>query len=233
MNATVLEPMAQGNVATTAQRVGVLLVDDHELVRDGLRMVVDGTDDLEVLAAVADAEQARQACVEKDADVAVVDLVLGEGGDGLELVKWIHAHHPTTRCVVASMHDERLYGERALRAGAYGYVSKSAPARTVLDAIRKARAGEMHFSSGLVDAMLRGAKGTAPRQRTAMEQLSDRELQVFRAIGQGLTSKEIAHQLNVSVSTIDTYRERLKGKLGLANAAELVHRATRWKLENA
>lgn len=234
MNETVLDNMTdEADVAVTPRRVTVLLVDDHELVRDGLRLVIDRTDDLEVVAAVADVQAAEQVCLEKHPDVAVVDLVLGPGSDGLELVKWIHANHPSTRCVVSSMHDERLYGERALRAGAYGYVSKSAPARTVLDAIRKARAGEMHFSAGLVDAMLRGAKGMGPRQRTPMEQLSDRELQVFRAIGQGMTSKEIAHRLNVSVSTIDTYRERLKGKLGLANAAELVHRATRWMLENA
>lgn len=131
---------------------------------------------------------------------------------------------------MSSLHDESLYGERALRAGASGYVSKSAPARAVLDAIRNALAGQLHLSAALVIAMLRRAPGS--KGRLGMEQLSDRELQVFRGIGQGHASKEIAGGLHLSVSTVDTYRERLKTKLGLSSGAELVHRATRWMLEH-
>ena len=216
-----------------APRRRVLLVDDHEMVRDGLRLIIDGTSDLRVCADVPDAEQACVAIAELEPDVAVIDLSLRPSGiDGLGLVKWIHAHHPKTRTVVSSMHEEQIYGERALRAGASGYVSKSAPARTVIDAIRQACSGHLHFSAELVDAMLRRAAQGGAHRRSSIEQLSDRELQVFRAIGEGLASKEIAKALNVSVSTVDTYRERLKIKLDISSAAELVHRATRWTLEN-
>lgn len=211
------------------ERSTVLLVDDHQLVRDGLRLVIDGTDDLQVCADVPDVEQARDAVTRLSPAVVLVDLSLGSGCDGLELVKWIHARHTGIKSVVASMHDEALYGERALLAGASGYVSKSAPARKVLDAIRSARDGQLHFSQKLLDAMLRRAAGSAPR--SAIETLSDRELQVLNRIGQGLASKEIADALNLSVSTVDTYRERLKTKLGLGNGYELVHWATRWMLE--
>jgi DNA-binding NarL/FixJ family response regulator len=219
--------------ASSAGRKRVLLIDDHELVRDGLRLIIDGTKDLCVCGDVSDVAGGQQAVAELQPDVAIVDLSLHAGGiDGLSLVKWIYTHHPKTKCVVSSMHEERLYGERALRAGAAGYVSKSAPARSVLEAIRRACAGQLHFSQELVDAMLRRSAHSGRVERSPIENFSDRELQVFRGIGQGLSSKEIASSLHVSVSTIDTYRERLKVKLGVAGGAELVHRATRWNLEN-
>jgi DNA-binding NarL/FixJ family response regulator len=209
----------------------VLLVDDHQLVRDGLRLIIDGTEDLSVCADVPDAEQARHAIGTLHPDVALVDMSLGSSLEGLELVKWITARHPEIRSVVASMHDEGLYGERALRAGASGYVSKSAPARQVLDAIRSARDGRLHFSERLLSTTQRRSRH-ASGQRSLIETLSDRELQVLRCIGQGLASKEIAASLQVSVSSVDTYRERLKSKLGLSSGNELVHWATRWVLEN-
>lgn len=215
---------------TATTRASVLLVDDHEVVRDGLRLIIDGTPDLRVCADVPNIDAARLAVEQHGPAVAVIDLSLENGGDGLQLVKWMHAQHRGIKIVVSSMHDESLYGERALRAGASGYVSKSAPARTVLDAIRAALSGQLHFSAALVDAMLRRAPGT--RGRTGIEQLSDRELQVFRGIGQGRASKEIAEALHLSVSTVDTYRERLKTKLGISSGAELVNRATRWMLEH-
>jgi DNA-binding NarL/FixJ family response regulator len=219
--------------ASTVGRRRVLLIDDHELVRDGLRLIIDGTRDLCVCGDVADVASGQQAVTELQPDVAVVDLSLRAGGiDGLSLVKWIYTHEPTTKCVASSMLEERLYGERALRAGATGYVSKSGPARSVLEAIRRACAGQLHFSQELVDAMLRRSAHSGRIERSPIENFSDRELQVFRAIGQGLSSKEIAAALHVSVSTIDTYRERLKTKLGVGSGAELVHRATCWNLEN-
>jgi DNA-binding NarL/FixJ family response regulator len=131
------------------------------------------------------------------------------------------------------MHDERLYGERALRAGASGYVSKSASGTTVVEAIRRACKGQLYFSLSLVETMqLRSNRGR-PADMWPIEKLSDRELEVFRSIGRGLSSKEIARDLNVGISTVDTYRERLKTKLSLASGTELVYSATRWMLENA
>ena len=220
-------------VAEAVERRRVLLVDDHQLVRDGLRLMIDGTPDLCVCADVSDAARARAIVARLGPDVAVVDLSLRRSGeDGLDLVKWICAHHPKTKLVVSSMHEERLYGERALRAGASGYVSKSASGQTVLEAIRRACEGQLFFSQAVVDSMLLRARSGKEQGLSPVERLSDRELQVFRGIGQGRTTKEIASELNVGLSTVDTYRERLKAKLQIGSGAELVHRATRWTLEN-
>lgn len=223
------------NAATdgTTGRRRILLVDDHPLVREGLRIVIDETDDLLVCGDVADAARAQDAVTALMPDVVVVDISLGAAGDdGLALVKWICAHRPATRSVVSSMHEERLYGERALRAGASGYVSKTAAASAVLEAIRRAASGQLYFGQALVDAMLQRTRSGRAAECSPVDRLSDRELQVFRFIGQGLSSKEIAGRLTVGISTVDTYRERLKIKLGVVNGAELVHRATRWSLEN-
>jgi DNA-binding NarL/FixJ family response regulator len=223
------------NAATdgTTGRRRILLVDDHPLVREGLRIVIDETEDLLVCGDVADSARAQDAVTALMPDVVVVDISLGAAGDdGLALVKWICAHHPATRAVVSSMHEERLYGERALRAGASGYVSKTAAASAVLEAIRRAANGQLYFGQALIDAMLQRTRNGRAAERSPVDRLSDRELQVFRFIGQGLSSKEIAGRLAVGISTVDTYRERLKIKLGVVNGAELVHRATRWSLEN-
>jgi DNA-binding NarL/FixJ family response regulator len=225
------EPCA---VAEAIERKRVLLVDDHQLVREGLRLMIDGTPDLCVCADVSDAALARQIVSRLKPDVAVVDLSLRRSDDdGLALVKWICANEPKTKTVVSSMHEERVYGERALRAGASGYVSKSTSGRTVLDAIRRACNGQLFFSQALIDAMLMRAGGNHRGDRSAVDNFSDRELQVFRCIGQGMTTKEIASELQVGISTVDTYRERLKRKLQVVSSAELVHRATRWTLENS
>jgi DNA-binding NarL/FixJ family response regulator len=214
-------------------RKRVLLVDDHQLVREGLRLIIKGTDDLFVCADVGDASLGRQAVAELRPDVAVVDLSLGASGDdGLALVKWICAHHPQTRSVVSSMHDERLFGERALRAGASGYVNKSTSGTTVVEAIRRACKGELFFSQSLVEAMQSRSRRGHLVDTSPIEKLSDRELEVFRCIGRGLSSKEIARRLNVGISTVDTYRERLKAKLSIDSGTELVYCATRWTLEN-
>ena len=216
-----------GGAATTR----VLIVDDHEVVREGLRLLINAAAGLHVCGEAANASEARLAVEQLCPDVAIVDLSLGNGS-GLDLVRWIKTNHPAVRSIVASMHEENLYGLRALRAGAWGYVGKSQPARTILNAIRQVLIGELYFGKELVDSTMRRAADPAAPQTSAIELLSDRELEVFRHIGQGLTSKEIAQNLNLSASTVDTYRERLKAKLGISHSTQLAYQATRWALEN-
>lgn len=229
MSSKLLDPHSP--VPRGSEPYRVLIVDDHEVVREGMRLLIDAAPDLRVCAEAADASQARRAIAEQHPDLAVIDLSLGEG-TGLELVRWIKLNCPNMSAVVASMHEEKLYGVRALRAGARGYVAKSRPARTILDAIRQVLMGELYFSKELMDSVMRNAAERGDPQMSVIELLSDRELEVFRRIGQGSTSKEIARALHLSVSTVDTYRERLKVKLGVNRSAELAYRATRWVLEN-
>ena len=212
-------------------RKRIAIVDDHEVVREGMRLLIDSTSGLCVCAEAGEANQARQVIEASQPDLAVIDLSLADSS-GLELVKWLKSHLPAIRVIVASMHEEKLYGARALRAGAHGYVAKSRPARTILDAIRHVLGGALYFSQELTASVMRHAASGGDPGMSAIQLFSDRELEVFRRIGQGLTSKEIAQALHLSVSTVDTYRERLKVKLGAHHSAELAYQATRWVLEN-
>ncbi|MGE0383324.1 MAG: response regulator [Gammaproteobacteria bacterium] len=211
----------------------VVIVDDHPLVRDGLRMIIDAEPGMTVCADAADAGQARRVIRQSNPHVAVIDLSLRGGGSGLDLVKWTALRHPQTRVVILSLHDEEIFGERALRAGAAGYVCKSRPARTILAAIRRVTMSEFYFSKELVQRVLRNAASGVHDELSAVDRLSDRELEVFRCIGEGLTTKEIAATLHLSISTVDTYRDRLKVKLGARNGAQLAAAATRWTLEHS
>jgi DNA-binding NarL/FixJ family response regulator len=215
----------------TGTRKRVLIVDDHQVVRDGMRRRIAATADLCVCGEAANDSQARQAIAALHPHVAVIDLSLGEES-GVDLVRWVRHHHPAVSVIVASMHDEALYGAHALRAGAQGYVAKSRPARTILTAIREVLKGELYFSKELVESVMRNAANGEALQTPVIELLSERELEVFRRLGQGLACKEIAHALHLSVSTVDTYRKRLKVKLGAKRSAELAYRAARWVLEN-
>jgi len=198
----------------------VLLVDDHALTSLGARDFLDRQPDIDVVATAASSQEAFQALDEHDIDLAVVDLVLGSE-DGLELMKQIASRHASVRMVVLTMHDERLYAERALRAGARGYVMKGESPDVLTQAVRTVRRGDIHLSDEARAAM---ADGTAPT-KDPTEALSDRELTVYRWLGEGLSSREIAESLHLSTKTVHTYRERIKTKLGLHSASELVHHA--------
>jgi DNA-binding NarL/FixJ family response regulator len=187
---------------------------------------------LEVCGEAVDEAGARNQIRQLNPDVVVVDLML-RSGSGLDLIKWIKEHRPETKVIVSTMHEEKVYGERALQAGANGYVNKQDPARAILAAIQHVLDGGLFFSDGFTSRLLRRAAGhPGATEASPLVGLSDRELEVFRLIGRGLTSHEIAGQLHVSRSTVDTYRERLKTKLELGSGAELTHLAMRWVLEN-
>ena len=219
--------------SATARTTRVLIVDDHELLRYGLRLMIDNDPHLEVCGEAADERQAVAEVRRTHPDVVLVDLALKKG-DGVALIKRIKKIDSTIRIIVSTMHEERIYGERVLRAGATGYVNKQSPAGTILKAIRRVLEGKMCFSDELTQRVLRRASEPEPLSgRSPLTALSDRELEVFRLVGQGLATRAIADQLNLSPRTVDTYRERLKSKLQLKTSVELSHHAIRWALEPA
>lgn len=215
--------------APTVPKSSVLLVDDHPVVRDGLAQRIALEPDLEVCAASANVTQALEALKKHRPDLVIVDLMLPDG-HGLELIKEIRSLYPKVRMLIFSMHDEVIYGERALLAGAQGYVMKDEPPERLLAAIRTVLGGKIAVSPSLSERMLRSAsKSRAPKP--PMERLSDRELEVFELIGRGVATKEIADRLHRSVKTIETHRQRLKTKLQIKGHAELIAQAARWVQE--
>ena len=211
----------------------IYLVDDHALVRHGLRELISQESDLEVCGDAADAAVAL-ADIERFApDLVVIDISL-KGGNGIDLIKRIRPHLPNTKMLVASMHDESLYAERALHAGAHGYINKQEATETVIEAIRHVLDGQVYLSPAMTGQVLkRLAGGETVSSSPSVDRLTDRELQVFELVGQGLSTRAIAAQLHLSVKTIETYREHIKVKLGLKNAAELNRYAVQWTLENS
>jgi len=203
-------------------------VDDHPVVREGLRKLINQENDLTACAEAADAQQAMQAIAEHKPDLAIVDVSLGET-DGIELIKNIKAHHGELPILVLSIHDESVYAERALRAGARGYIMKHEATGTVVDAIRQVLRGELYMSQKLSNRLLHrivNARGVA--QAYPLEWLTDRELRVFELMGRGLGTRQIASQLHVSVKTVESHRAHIKGKLGLTTGSELLQHAIRW-----
>jgi DNA-binding NarL/FixJ family response regulator len=210
----------------------ILIVDDHPTVREGLTARISRQDDMEVCGEVADGEEALVKVKELRPDVAVVDISLPKG-HGIDLIKQIRAHHDHVKTIVHSMYEESLYAERALQAGAMGYVNKREAPETLLDAIRQVLVGEVYLSPKMTGRVLNRTVGRGTiAAASPIESLSDRELEVFNLIGQGLTTRAIANRLHLSVHTIDTHREKIKRKLGLKNSAELMQRAVQWVLEN-
>src|SRR3984957_19441536 len=217
--------------STEKARAKILLVDDHEVLRQGMRLLIEHQHDLQVCGEADDEATAVKQFRNARPDLLIIDLSLKEG-DGIELIKRIKVLDPEARMLVYSMHDERVYGERVLRAGAKGYVSKQQPVRAVLQAIRRVLSGAMHFSDEMTQRLLERTAASDPMSPASpVESLSDRELEVFEMIGGGLTTRSIAARLHLSPRTVDTYRERLKIKLALANSAELHYRAVQWVLK--
>ena len=209
-------------------RKTILIVDDHPLLRRGLAALIQTEPDLEVCAEAATAAAALEAIRAHPPDLAIVDLGL-DGADGLDLIKAMKARHPEIPALVLSIHDEAQYAERALRAGARGYVSKQQLDDTLLVAIRCVLNGETYMSEKTKARFAERFLGGATLEKDSpLAVLTDRELEVFRLIGEGLCTREIAQHLHLSVKTIESYREHIKQKLTLESGAELVRRAILW-----
>ncbi len=207
----------------------VLIVDDHPLVRRGLAELLAAEKDLEVCGEAADADEAVRLIEQRKPQVVVLDLSL-KNSNGIELIERIKARDNGVRVLVSSMHDESLFAERVLRAGGMGYINKQEPIEKLILAIRQILQGDVYLSPRMAGRLLQAAVG-APLYRNPIETLSNRELEVFQFIGQGMTTKQIAQKLELSPKTIETHREKIKSKLNLANSIELSRHAVRWVLQ--
>ncbi|HYR57860.1 MAG TPA: response regulator transcription factor [Chthoniobacteraceae bacterium] len=218
------KPPRAGGPARAQRKV--LLLDDHPVVREALAMRIDREADLTVCATIDKARQALGAIEKHQPDLAIIDLSLPDG-HGLEVLKDLRSTHPELRVLVFSMHDENLYGERALKSGAHGYVMKDESPESVLRAIRRVLSGEIAVSPRLANRMLKSAVSGGTGERTSIESLSDRELEIFQLMGGGLETKEIASRLHLGIKTIETFRARIKRKLGIGSISELIALAAR------
>ena len=207
----------------------IFIIDDHPLVREGLANLINQQADLVVCGEAEDAAQALAGLGVTRADLALIDISL-RTASGLELVKDVGIHFPLVAVIVLSMHDELLYAERALRAGARGYVMKRETTKDVLTAIRQVLAGDVYVSERVVNAMARRlGSSRKPATASPVEQLSDRELEIFRLLGQGLTTSQIANDLHLSLKTVQAYCARAKEKFGVSSLGELLRAAIRWE----
>lgn len=206
----------------------ILIVDDHPVVRGGLKSIIDGRDDLSVCATAGSVQEALALVDSTAPDLVLTDLGL-PGRNGIELIKDLRTLHPELPVLVMSMHDELIYAERVLRAGGRGYVAKESPAEILLEAIRKVLAGGVFVSDLVTNHFLHGLSGNSG-QRTSfpIQRLTDRELEVFEHVGRGKSTHDIADQLGISPRTVDAHRTHIREKLGLCDGNELIRFAVRW-----
>jgi DNA-binding NarL/FixJ family response regulator len=209
------------------RKAKVLIVDDHPVVREGLAQLINHQSDLTVCGEAEDVPGALDAIKRCAPELAIVDIGL-KGRNGLELVHLIKSQHHRVHVLVLSMHDESLYAERVLKAGAQGYVMKEAVREQLLTAIRRVLAGEIYVSERMASRLLHEVAGGTRPSDSPPGRLSDRELEVFEWLGRGRGTREIAQLLHLSAKTIETYRAHIMQKLNLQNATELVQRAFEW-----
>lgn len=210
----------------------VLIVDDHPIFRAGLASLVNLEADLTVCGEANDAAQAMQAVEKLHPDLLLLDMSL-PGKGGLELLKDIRAIAPRTPVLIISMHDETLYAERVIRAGGRGYIMKQEGPEKIVQAIRKVLEGGIFVSERIASQILSAMSGGRSGASSTVSALTDREFEVYRLLGQGKEPHEIARALHLSIKTVDTHRAHIRHKLGLRNATELIHHATRWTAEQA
>jgi DNA-binding NarL/FixJ family response regulator len=222
--------LPESHASTRAARSTVFIVDDHPIVRQGLALLINREPDLAVCGDAEEAHSALRLIETMRPDLAVVDISLN-GPDGLDLLKTLRTRDPNLPVLILSMLDELLYAERALRAGASGYIMKQEATEKVLVAIRRILGGQIYLSDRMADKMLHRFVGDAPpHDRSPIADLTDRELEVFRLIGGGHGTRQIAEELHLSVKTVESYQAHIKEKLLLKNSRELVQRAIQWTM---
>jgi len=213
---------------TSESKTKIVIVDDHPIVRQGLAELINHEDDLVVCGQAEEAPEAMGVIKAIKPDMVIVDILLKETS-GMELIKDIKARYPNLAVLALSMHDESLYAERALRAGAKGYIMKAEATEKVIGAIRKILSGDIYLSEPMAAKLIHKLVGGRTEVgASAIDRLSDRELEVFSLIGQGYGTRQIAEKLHLSVKTIETYRAHIKEKLNLSDAAELLQYAIQW-----
>ena len=222
--------VAPKSLAVVATKKRILVVDDHPIVRQGLALLINREPDLLVCGEAEDAVGAMHVLASSKPDLLIVDLSLN-GPDGIDLLKNIRVTHPTLPVLILSMHDELIYAERALRAGANGYIMKQVATEKVLVAVRRILTGEIYVSDRIANRMLKHyITGAGTLRNSSIADLSDRELEVFRLIGEGQGTRQIAEALHLSVKTVESYQAHIKEKLSLRSARELMQHAIRWAM---
>jgi DNA-binding NarL/FixJ family response regulator len=213
-----------------ARKTRIFIVDDHPIVREGLSLMMNREPDMMVCGEAEEATRALQAIAAAKPDFLIVDISLS-GPDGLDLLKSIRARYPDLPVLILSMHDESIYAERALRAGANGYIMKQEATERVLVAVRQILSKKVYVSDRIANRMLQQyIKGSVSERKSPIADLSDRELEVFRLIGEGHGTRMIADELHLSVKTVESYQAHIKEKLSLKNGRELVQRAIQWNI---
>ena len=207
----------------------IILIDDHPIIRQGFTLLINQESDLIVVGEAEDSARAMEVIAELKPDLALVDLSL-KNSNGIELIKDLTRIQPELLMLVVSLHDESVYAERCLRAGAHGFIMKAEATENVMTAIRTVLRGEIYLSDTMHYQMLKVMTSGSSGKTSATDQLSDRELEVFQAIGRGESTREIAEILNLSIKTIETYKSHLKQKLDLRNSTELLQFAVEWNL---
>jgi DNA-binding NarL/FixJ family response regulator len=228
-------PTSDGKAS--AKKTQVLLVEDHPIVRHGLRMLIDDEPDLHVCGEAESKANAWPLVRQLRPDVAVIDIALSDGS-GLDLIQQIHDAIPSLPLLALSMHDENVYAERALRAGAKGYIMKREAMDKLMTAIRRVISGELYVSDAMASRLVSklvdpaAAASAAGQSSPTVEALTEREFQVFRLIAEGVGPTQIAKRLSLSVKTVETHREHVKDKLGLKSGVELTRFALKWAMDH-
>lgn len=216
---------------TSEANIRVLIVDDHPFMRRGLAQTINDLTEMSVCGEASSRTEGLERVAELNPDLVVVDISLGDGS-GIELIKEIKSRWPDIKMLVSSMHDESLFAERAIRAGALGFVNKGESSEVFVDALRKVKDGKIFLSPRMTDYVLNQfASSNDEPNKSRIDSLSDRELEVFELIGRGMITKQIASKLELSPKTVETYREHIKMKLNLNNGTELTRHAVQWVLE--
>lgn len=219
---------AETSQSSTGRKATILLVEDHPVLRDGFAQLIDHEPDLRVSGQASNAAEATAALEASLPDLVVVDLSL-PGMDGIELIKNVKARFPDLRILVLSMYDEKVYAERAFRAGATGYVMKQAPTEHIMEAIRRVLNDKLYVSREVETLLFERIRtGSSPMEESDVRCLTDRELEVFLLIGRGVDTKDIAKSIHLSVKTVDAHRAHIRKKLKLGSGAELTRRAIEW-----
>ncbi len=212
----------------SARKTRIFIVDDHPIVREGLSLMMNREPDMVVCGEAEEATRALQVITSTKPDFLIVDISLA-GPDGLDLLKSIRVRYPAMPVLILSMHDEAIYAERALRAGANGYIMKQEATERVLVAVRQILANKVYVSDRIANRMLQQyVKGYVGEKGSPIAELSDRELEVFRLIGEGHSTRRIAEELHLSVKTVESYQAHIKEKLALKSGRELIQRAIQW-----
>jgi DNA-binding NarL/FixJ family response regulator len=222
--------MAKTGIKKTAKALRVFIVDDHPIVREGLAAQIGLQSDLELCGEAEDVAGALAQIESARPDVAIIDISL-KSGNGIDLIKRLRTRDQALRILVWSMYPEHLYAERALRAGAQGYVNKGQSTREIFNALRTVMAGKVYVSAALGEQLMKRLIGGKTAERSPIDTLSDRELETFELLGQGLTTEEIAAKMHVSPKTVETHRVHIKKKLNVESIPELVQRAAQWLLQ--